>query len=67
MSIPIKQTIFNPSSPLVDPKGPLSRLEHVNRGGSWFSSNSIRCTNRNSNSPLYSNFDLGFRLVRSAS
>ena len=47
-----------------NPTGPSSGSYRVNRGGSWYSyATGCRVANRSDNSPGYSNYFLGFRVV----
>ena len=55
------------SSPQTNPKGPISELNRVLRGGSWdFDSYFCRSSNRSSNTPDYGSNYLGFRLAMTA-
>ncbi|MEE2993713.1 MAG: SUMF1/EgtB/PvdO family nonheme iron enzyme [Gemmatimonadota bacterium] len=55
------------SSPTSDPSGPSSGPFRVIRGGSWYSrAAGCRSANRIRFSPDSRDFDLGFRLVRTA-
>ncbi|MEN9444443.1 MAG: Serine/threonine-protein kinase pkn1 [Bacteroidota bacterium] len=52
-------------TPKVNPKGPSTGRFRVLRGGSWrFEASRLRTAYRYSRTPLYSNDDRGFRLVR---
>jgi formylglycine-generating enzyme len=54
-------------SPKENPIGPDNGSARVIRGGSWYSLSPSTCVaNRDSNSPSYRSFSLGFRLARSA-
>ena len=47
-----------------NPQGPITGSDRVNRGGSWRSSAEYcRVSRRNSGTPSYRDFDLGFRVV----
>ncbi len=51
-------------TPKTNPRGAVSGLKRVYRGGSWKSRfNSLRATTRGSNLPTYTCNDLGFRVV----
>ncbi len=51
-------------APKTNPRGPISGLKRVYRGGSWKSRfNSLRATTRGANVPNYTCNDLGFRIV----
>jgi formylglycine-generating enzyme required for sulfatase activity len=54
------------SSPSQDPAGPASGSSRVLRGGSWVDiTYYLRASDRVSNAPAYTNFDLGCRAARS--
>jgi formylglycine-generating enzyme required for sulfatase activity len=54
-----------PSSAQTNPTGPVSASTRVVRGGSWYLvSNFVRSSYRYSDTPGYTNFDLGFRVAR---
>ncbi|MFT5198507.1 MAG: sulfatase modifying factor 1, partial [Planctomycetota bacterium] len=56
-----------PSGNAVDPSGPESGVYRVFRGGSWYSDGrDCRAANRRRFTPSFRDFDLGFRLVRTA-
>ncbi len=51
-------------TPKINPRGAVSGLKRVYRGGSWKSRfNSLRTTTRSSNVPTFTCNDLGFRIV----
>ena len=53
-------------SPYINPPGPDTGKERVNRGGSWFlTQNNIRCSCRGSQYPEYKDVTIGFRCVQS--
>ncbi len=53
-----------PSGSVTDPRGPNTGLSHMIRGGSWGSvGQDCRSANRNSSSPDFRHYDLGFRSV----
>lgn len=53
-----------PSTATTNPTGNLSGTNRVLRGGGWGSfAKSCRSAYRNRNSPAYTNYDLGFRIV----
>jgi formylglycine-generating enzyme required for sulfatase activity len=52
-------------SPSINPKGPSEGQYRTQRGGSWLDdARSSRAANRDSNSPEYSDNNIGFRLLR---
>jgi formylglycine-generating enzyme required for sulfatase activity len=54
-----------PNGPQTNPRGPKTGDYRVNRGGSWLDrAQYCRVSYRNSNTPSYRNFYLGFRPVR---
>ena len=53
-----------PSKPAVDPTGPSTGTDHINRGGGWGSqAKNCRAANRYWNYPDYWDESVGFRLV----
>ena len=54
------------SAAAIDPTGPTSGSMRGCRGGSWFYNDAtiVRAANRNFNSPMFRNGDLGFRCAR---
>src|SRR5712692_3933082 len=57
-----------PMGDVADPTGPLSGAGRVYRGGGWrLGDSACRSACRNSNLPGYHEFDLGFRVARTAS
>jgi hypothetical protein len=57
-----------PNHPIVDPRGPISGVWRVERGGGWYAEPGFcRTANRNSSPPRTTSGGLGFRVVRRAS
>ena len=54
-------------SPLIDPRGPSSRIGAIIRSGSWYyAANECRVANRGRNDLTWAMVDMGFRCARSA-